>query len=246
MPDNPTISSRYGTYKERIQKSNYPSNADLVREIDISKDLLKGNVENKVFVHDELCMWRVVILSEHCLVQNYFPNHSGCQSDASPVFVFEKEEKFSHSYYETFQQMFQLPAKSPFERIASQTTLPSELRYVTFGAGIVGGKCIMLPPADTPRLEVGRMTGCRGHRDETRNGKVMTIQKTVIIDPLSLVSLRLKVKTNGQDLSTATGFVVNAAGRNFLITNWHVVSGRHPETDNPSSPQQEESRTSWK
>lgn len=62
------------------------------------------------------------------------------------------------------------------------------------------------------------------------------IQKEIIIDPLSLVSLLITVKTNDQVLSTATGFVYSQAGRRFLITNWHVVTGRNPETGKVSSP----------
>lgn len=37
----------------------------------------------------------------------------------------------------------------------------------------------------------------------------------------------IKCFYNETQLSTATGFRVNKNGKNFLITNWHVVSGRH-------------------
>jgi hypothetical protein len=105
---NPTIKARYETYGASFKSSKYPSVGDLVREIDISKSLIRKHGNNKVFEHDELCMWRVVILTEHCIVQNYFPNHAGCQSDLSPVFVFEKELDCPFSYYETFSKMFDL------------------------------------------------------------------------------------------------------------------------------------------
>lgn len=62
-----------------------------------------------------------------------------------------------------------------------------------------------------------------------------TPRKT-LIDPLSVTSLYLKLCVNGQQLSTATGFVVEHKGKFFLITNWHVLSGRHPGTDAPLSP----------
>jgi len=52
-----------------------------------------------------------------------------------------------------------------------------------------------------------------------------------ILDPLSGQSLYLELTTLGQSLGTATGFVVESSGRHYLITNWHVVSGRHPETN---------------
>ena len=50
------------------------------------------------------------------------------------------------------------------------------------------------------------------------------------IDPLSVTSLFLDVFANGHKISTATGFVVERTGKFFLITNWHVFSGRNSET----------------
>jgi hypothetical protein len=40
---------------------------------------------------------------------------------------------------------------------------------------------------------------------------------------------------NGNLLSTATGFIVEHQGKLFLVTNWHVLSGRNAETDKPLS-----------
>lgn len=60
--------------------------------------------------------------------------------------------------------------------------------------------------------------------------------KKIEIDPLSLTSLYLKLNVNGSGLSTATGIVVEYDGKYFLITNWHVLSGRNPETGQPMSP----------
>jgi hypothetical protein len=109
--DNTTIRFRYETYKPNFRKSIYPTPDDLVREIEISKGILLENIENKIYEHDELCMWRVVLLSNHCLVQNYFPNFSGEHSTISPVFVFFKETVCPHSYYETFAEMFKILSK---------------------------------------------------------------------------------------------------------------------------------------
>jgi hypothetical protein len=106
--NNPTIKARYSTYNPEFRKDIYPTLADLVREINISKDSLKQNARNTIYEHAELCMWRVVILSDHCIVQNYFPNWSGCHSDLAPIFVFEKEPDCPHSYYDTFLSMFTL------------------------------------------------------------------------------------------------------------------------------------------
>lgn len=58
----------------------------------------------------------------------------------------------------------------------------------------------------------------------------------ILIDALSLTSLYLKIQVNGQQLSTATGFVVSRGAKYFLITNRHVLSGRHPETGKLLSP----------
>src|SRR5690349_17116039 len=60
--------------------------------------------------------------------------------------------------------------------------------------------------------------------------------RNVQIDPLSVTSLYLKLRVNGNLLSTATGFIVSRGGRKFLITNLHVFSGRNPETSQPLSP----------
>lgn len=62
----------------------------------------------------------------------------------------------------------------------------------------------------------------------------MSSRKT-IIDPLSVTSLYLKLNVNGNLLSTATGIVVEHNAKYFLITNWHVLSGRDPNTGKPLS-----------
>ncbi len=51
-----------------------------------------------------------------------------------------------------------------------------------------------------------------------------------IREVLSWVPLKLKTSTNGQEVSVATGFFYRHNGRSFLITNFHVVSGRNPTT----------------
>ena len=56
------------------------------------------------------------------------------------------------------------------------------------------------------------------------------------IDDLSLTSLYLKLYSHAGEekpIGTATGFVVEHFGRNYLVTNWHVFEGRHPETRQP-------------
>jgi hypothetical protein len=54
-------------------------------------------------------------------------------------------------------------------------------------------------------------------------------------DTLSITCLNLKLYFGEIHLSTATGFVVQYKDQNFLVTNWHVLSGRNAETEQPLS-----------
>jgi len=67
-------------------------------------------------------------------------------------------------------------------------------------------------------------------------GEVQAEPRIAQIDPLSVTSLYLKVYSHAgqeQHLSNATGFVVAWRGKHYLVTNWHVLAGRHPETGKP-------------
>ena len=59
--------------------------------------------------------------------------------------------------------------------------------------------------------------------------------KNIAIDPLSVMSLSLECCVGRNALAGATGFIVEHAARPFLVTNWHVVSGRDPSTNQPLS-----------
>jgi hypothetical protein len=61
-------------------------------------------------------------------------------------------------------------------------------------------------------------------------------QNRINIDPLSARSLLIELFANGHSLSTATGFIVEQGGTNYLVSNWHVLSGRNAETGKPMSP----------
>jgi Trypsin-like peptidase domain len=52
----------------------------------------------------------------------------------------------------------------------------------------------------------------------------------------SVQSLIIRPAANGQELATATGFVVEHEGRQWLITNWHVAAGRNRLTNQPIHP----------
>ena len=55
-------------------------------------------------------------------------------------------------------------------------------------------------------------------------------KKEITINPLSVVSLKLEKVYKNEIISFATGFIVERDNKYYLITNWHVVSGRHPST----------------
>ncbi|TET40123.1 MAG: serine protease [Dehalococcoidia bacterium] len=57
----------------------------------------------------------------------------------------------------------------------------------------------------------------------------------ILVDPLSCVSLSLECLLQGTVIGKGTGFIVIRNGTNYLITNWHVVTGRDPNTGQPMS-----------
>lgn len=50
------------------------------------------------------------------------------------------------------------------------------------------------------------------------------------VDQLSLCCMKAELKVNGIKLGPATAFLVSVVGQTFLVTNWHVVSGRDANT----------------
>ena len=52
----------------------------------------------------------------------------------------------------------------------------------------------------------------------------------------SVQSLLIEMRANGAALSIGTGFVVNGKNGPALVTNWHNLAGRNPETTQPMSP----------
>ena len=51
------------------------------------------------------------------------------------------------------------------------------------------------------------------------------------IDRMSAISLRLHLYFGREQIGGATGFIVQQDGKPFLITNWHVLSGVNPNTN---------------
>ena len=56
------------------------------------------------------------------------------------------------------------------------------------------------------------------------------------VDILTITSLHLELFFDDKRLSYATGFVVKKDDHCYLVTNWHVVSGRNPKTNKTLSP----------
>jgi hypothetical protein len=50
------------------------------------------------------------------------------------------------------------------------------------------------------------------------------------VDRLSLTSLSLELYAKGAEIGVASGFIVRQNTSYYLITNWHIVTNRHPET----------------
>lgn len=73
----------------------------------------------------------------------------------------------------------------------------------------------------------------------------MAVTLRDVISPLSLFSIKIRQICQGKEYGGGTGFIVRTVkdGPPFLVTNWHVLTGRdpqHPENllnpDMPSSP----------
>ena len=58
----------------------------------------------------------------------------------------------------------------------------------------------------------------------------MEVGKGLIVDELSFSSIKISVLRGEIILGTATGFAVRWNGALFLVTTWHVVTGRHAQT----------------
>lgn len=70
------------------------------------------------------------------------------------------------------------------------------------------------------------MSDFRTEIDE--NGKRVTT-----VDEYTCVATRLTLLANGNELSSATGFLWEEGGDIFLVSNWHVFSGRNCYTGQP-------------
>jgi len=108
--NNVTVFERFETYSQEFRDKHYPNGiSDLVNEVEAGKAFVEQYVNNTVVQHDTLCMWRVILLKRHCLVQSYFPNSDGDESDRAPLFVYIKGSV--DSYYETYRKMFEYLSK---------------------------------------------------------------------------------------------------------------------------------------
>ncbi len=60
--------------------------------------------------------------------------------------------------------------------------------------------------------------------------RALNMPRSIFVDPLSASSLRVEPWFERQALATATGFTVKVGDHFYLITNWHVVTGRDADT----------------
>jgi hypothetical protein len=127
-PENPTVLSRYKTYtREYCRTYAIPTVERFVEyEIKAGKHFLRqANNNNVLFEHSMLCMWRVIIFSEHCFVQSYFPNLKGGHSFEAPMFVYVKRaDKPDNSYYELFSHLYFLLKENAIKTAALRSTPP--------------------------------------------------------------------------------------------------------------------------
>ena len=74
---------------------------------------------------------------------------------------------------------------------------------------------------------------CTTRADEATDTAATSTKPVKRVDPLSVVSLYLEAQLGGTQVTQATGFVVKERDLHFLVTNWHVVTLRDPETGKP-------------
>ena len=64
----------------------------------------------------------------------------------------------------------------------------------------------------------------------------MEAEKAITINPYSLTSYYVDILFNDKKLSNATCFFTQQNEKIYLVTNWHVVSGRNADTNVVMSP----------
>jgi hypothetical protein len=70
----------------------------------------------------------------------------------------------------------------------------------------------------------------------SKSSQGTTDANEIFIDPLSVRPLYLIQVKGEQPLGRATGFIVQKRDSYYLVTNWHVVNGRNPETNQIEHP----------
>lgn len=114
LESNPTVSNRYSCLSSDYKKRNQIRTIEAyVRSIGQNKEFLR-DFSNVYYEHNILCMWRVILFSDQCVVQNYFPCPPGEHSYLAPTFIFNKATEYPNqiSYYSTFSEMFDLIKKN--------------------------------------------------------------------------------------------------------------------------------------
>jgi len=58
----------------------------------------------------------------------------------------------------------------------------------------------------------------------------MSETNSIIVDPMSFSSFHITMYFNDTPLSVGTAFVYEHNAKNYMLTNWHNVTGKNPET----------------
>ncbi|MEP6652072.1 MAG: hypothetical protein ABJA82_01870 [Myxococcales bacterium] len=139
-PNNPTVHQRFKTYSDAYKtQANFRTCSDLVSEMDDNKRTLLRSPGNTLVEHNILCMWRVVLTDEYCIVQNYFPNTEGSDSYKAPMFLFRKREPHKKTvkidtYYDVFENMFRMISAASTSHHGPKDPTPSLNSPVTDAA----------------------------------------------------------------------------------------------------------------
>jgi hypothetical protein len=59
------------------------------------------------------------------------------------------------------------------------------------------------------------------------------VKPATITDKLNFVPIKLRMLFQETELAIGTGFFYRLANTTHLVTNWHNVTGRHPDTNRP-------------
>lgn len=84
-------------------------------------------------------------------------------------------------------------------------------------------------------MEKAQTLATKGRNVYRQGEKECVSMATIRIDEFSVKPLYIETLLNLTKIGVATGFAVKENSSYYLCTNWHVVTCRHPDTNNPLS-----------